>query len=480
MVMCSFLTLAEEKFVLKVKSFPDDFKHLEKNGSGVIIKYGTKYYVLTSDHVVYHGRIKDKITHVLLDENENQIKMDLLAAHVGMGVALLSISSDQEYLVKNYVDESQFASLPEMIASQSVTTIGVPFDSLNVSAHTGTIINPGSERHEVPLAKKLLEVMAHTEYGMSGGALMDQTLDKFLGIISHQYLLNRLGLPPLLNQHSSSIGGGEAMIGLVIPAWFIDDWVKKVTQDISENQLEFNLADQLKGIDSMTIDGLRFNFTSCVDEKMDKAILNDGGDGAGIGGNLRLGRGKKCKLKISPVINVGADQVWSFQSGEWFKTLKNKLRYQNTYAEYSSIWFKQNDKILPVYNSLIDFFKLIEKGGIPIGKIYSPFVEENKIEENIIKDTKALKELVSSIPFSSESDLSVFYFYSNLMELIGLLETPDPVFEYISDAKVRDLQNSPAWDVMFSSEYFDFDSMIKLRALILNIRDQLNQVRVNI
>ena len=66
------------------------------------------------------------------------------------------------------------------------------------------------------------------------------------------------------------------------------------------------------------------------------------------------------------------------------------------------------------------------------------------------------------------------------MELIGLLETPDPVFEYISDAKVRDLQNSPAWDVMFSSEYFDFDSMIKLRALILNIRDQLNQVRVNI
>jgi len=479
MMFFSSVIFSGEEFVMKVRSYPDDFEYLEKKGSGVVIKYESKYYVLTSDHVIYHGRIQDKITHLLLDQEENQLKLDLVAAHVGMGVALLSITSEQEELVKGFIDEARFINDHELVDCKSVTTIGVPYDSLNTNEHTGTIINSKSERHEIPLAKNLLEVMAHTEFGMSGGALMDQVSNKFLGIISHQYLLNRLGLPPLLNQHNTNLGDGDSLIGLIIPAWFIYDWIKKVVDDNDKNKLEFGLADQLKNIDSMTIDGLRFNFTSCVDEDAEKAIL-EGGDGPGIGGNMRLSRGKKCMLKISPVITSTPTQGWPFKSGEWFKTLKNKLRYHGTYAEYSSIWFKEKDKILPIYNSLIDFFKLIERGGIPIGKIYSPFDEENIIEESIIKNTKKLKELVSTIPFSSESDVNVFYFYNNLLEFIDLLETPGPIFEYIPDSKVKSLQNPPAWDVMYTSEYFDFDTMSNLRALLQIIGDQLNKIRVNI
>ncbi|MDO9181921.1 MAG: serine protease [Bacteriovorax sp.] len=199
------------KFVVKILSGPCGYQNSQMAGSGTIFNFNGSTYVLTSEHVVYHSAATNfchRITNSFISEQ----KAELLFADWGLGIALLKLPIPISADFLNYPNDFQSAT------SNLVTIAGSPFsEPQTIVATAGHVINNQSQRLLTPLIKYALEIDgAHGEFGMSGGAILEESGAnfKYLGLLTHQVLSMVPGAPTRATDWDQSSKFQNQLLGI--------------------------------------------------------------------------------------------------------------------------------------------------------------------------------------------------------------------------------------------------------------------------
>ena len=470
-------------------------------GSGFIVKIKDKKYVLTSDHVIYHGNIEQSVCHSGLSESGANLKLELLDVNIGLGLALMSVDSDS---ILRYFDLNQFTERESLVNGDELFIEAFPYSSLNLAKSSGEIFQLKSDRHLLPQVKSMLELDIHTEFGMSGGPVIDRKSRKLAGMLSHQVLREELGKTPVVDDLNDNTSSQGLMLGLVIPAYQINEWVMAVISgDVTQSSWQ-NVNDQFLNKESIIIDGLIFKIENCqknttrvltranlsLPENFNTNIVNisslslfSGGDGAGVGGSRSEETREKCDLSVKWVDNnsslVHENSEWTFSNYSWFTTLKRKLKTPEHKAVFKLL-VTHDGKFFDISKDLVDFFSFIEAGNRPTGRISSPLQETSKIELEVLKTLSTIDSFYREIEERVRSYDTVhrISFVKKLENLSKFSQNDVSSFEYILDSDLESIYESKVWDYVFSDFDLDIIEMAEFRGLVSKLRDQLNSLRI--
>lgn len=202
------------------------------HGSGLLLSYQGKAFVLTSDHVVLHN-YQSQTCHQIFNEQLGIHKASYDTAEWGNGLALME--------VRDLLPTSDWPTLEslkplEAKIKEQATVMGFPADSESLVVDTrGKISEIEVELPFFAMVPKLIEVQgAHGEFGMSGGVVLSG--ERYLGLLSHQRVMgsdNRL---------------------FVIPAAVVYEWLRKtLPEGVMHHTYFYQDADtQLLKLDSVT------------------------------------------------------------------------------------------------------------------------------------------------------------------------------------------------------------------------------------
>jgi hypothetical protein len=328
-----------EQYFVKVKSMPcrgdDEAASMARMGSGAIVKDSRgQALIVTSSHVVYHGGEADGVCAFVKLQGLPWQKSQLMHVNSGLGVAALAVPA--EYAAR----EGLNLDAQPLKGADAVALGGFPLASDNVIIDSGRVLAVGSKRIHLPLLTEAIEIEgAHSEYGMSGGAVVRPLSATYAGLISHQYLRIEAGKKARV-ESGESPNDGHAMVGLVIPAAIIKAWIEHF-DDVRED-----LSPQWQGLTSVTFGSLRFSEKTCDAVSLGSGIGGqgvgvggqiDGGQGVGVGGQIDGGQGVGvggsipvlaiCGVQVEKVSGdqVAATQAWPFaSSGTWFSKLAGR------------------------------------------------------------------------------------------------------------------------------------------------------------
>lgn len=197
----------ENSAVVKVFSAYNGSSIQPRLGSGLVIKKMGHFYVLTSDHVVFHSN--KSFTHKIQNNLGKISQAVYLTSDAGRGLALLTLLDEPKDLTFYDMDLSAFNSPP--LPSETVTLVGYPADSDSVLLDKKGWLNNSHYASDlfVELAE-LYEIKGgHGEFGMSGGAAFKRD-GAFIGVLSHQ----------ILSSQNESV--------LLIPAPLVKNWLNAV------------------------------------------------------------------------------------------------------------------------------------------------------------------------------------------------------------------------------------------------------------
>jgi len=325
----------EDSSVVKIKSVPcksnsaggdtTQLSQAARMGSGAVVKTPSgRNVILTSSHVVYHGGSSEGICTYVKSRHTEWVEAPLLHVNGGMGIAALQAPD-------SFVDGFSFGSqIPAQSAQLSLTGFPLAADATQSPMNgVGRVLNQQSQRILLPLVPAAIEVEgAHSEYGMSGGAALDQTNKSYVGMISHQYLRINPGQRALVQESANAEAPPAVMIALVIPASLIVSWLEKPT-DLKED-----ISVQMKGLVALTFGSVRFAEVEC-DKKSHGEVGGDGvgvgghgGDGVGVGGDTD--QSKICDVLMERVSgDLSNTQPWPLaSSADWFTDLSNRMKEQ--------------------------------------------------------------------------------------------------------------------------------------------------------
>jgi hypothetical protein len=157
-----------------------------RQGSGILIRFRKKIFILTSDHVVYHSNRSFK--HQMLTFNGDSLALQYLISDAGHGLALLNPETESADFSKAVdLDSSPSWRDSKLNTAEQISLAGFPVSSdavlVDSSAKIKSLQTPSELFVQLPT---LLEVSSgHGEFGMSGGLGYSQT-GIFRGVISHQ------------------------------------------------------------------------------------------------------------------------------------------------------------------------------------------------------------------------------------------------------------------------------------------------------
>ncbi|MCM2323700.1 MAG: serine protease, partial [Oligoflexia bacterium] len=203
--------------VVKVESQSCLSRRNLKVGSGTLIRSGSAMYVLTSDHALYHGGSAEGLCHRVL-WNGSPIRAELRGVQVFKGLGLLELQGRiPEAARAGAIELTAIAPAAEGELTGSFgTLLGVPGAGTSVlRSGQAQMLSARGTRRPLPGIPFMIEAKGHSEFGMSGGALLDSH-GGFAGVISHQYLRLELGAPSTLHPYEEGARPGE-LIALVIP-----------------------------------------------------------------------------------------------------------------------------------------------------------------------------------------------------------------------------------------------------------------------
>ncbi|HPI40275.1 MAG TPA: serine protease [Pseudobdellovibrionaceae bacterium] len=450
-----------EVFLVQVESGSCSMSNNKKLGSGILFTKQNSAYVLTSDHVLYHDfENKTFCSHIVF--KNNRIKTQLKSVHVGRGVALLKVLSENSFSTSQLKKYEELFSTDSAFMAQDVILGGFPFKANSLSLDpSAQIINPKSKRMFLPLIKTSIEVRGYSEYGMSGGALMD-TRHKVLGVISHQYLhIKNAGMALKELQYETENPEGEEIIAQIIPFLEIKEWIEKSISGFQiGNSLDPNL-EQIKKI-STTIDGLRYQWLDCDLQSYQnrpsfpKTIGGDGvgigGDGVGIGGHEQatlpphIKSHENCPgLILIEMATENSQQLqndYTFVTSIWGQKLKQKIN-PSTRAYFSAFLTAEGNYKVP--SSLTHFLIGLEKGWVPLVKIQQSFenIDITRTQKLATKMNEQLQTLLPLFPKDSEP----FLLLEQVQNYLKFVQNDQE--EVLSHKILQDWLNSPIWKQIY-------------------------------
>ena len=216
--------------VVKVVSQKCGQDSTARKGSGFLFLIGGMTYVLTSEHVTYSssgsssGSPSGFCNKILLEKT--WYPATLYRSDFGTGLALLKTEASLAKVSLQDLIEDE-PSLPDVVQ------IGFPLRlEAKLTSQPGSIVVQKSRRHLLPLVDYTLETTgAYSEYGMSGGVLVDPATGKVLGLLSHQVLQRRAGEPTHVSARESD-QPAEGDLTISIPSSFIRQWVGKALEEV--------------------------------------------------------------------------------------------------------------------------------------------------------------------------------------------------------------------------------------------------------
>ncbi|NUM87827.1 MAG: trypsin-like peptidase domain-containing protein [Bdellovibrionales bacterium] len=460
-LLASPLAAGASPSVVKVMSHRCGQTRGMKYGSGTLVKERGGVYVITSDHVVYHGDKDQGICHrVLADGKEHPVQ--LLAANSFKGLALLKPARENARLselalsMDGKTTESDFAQLAGYPAASRAA----------IADRNAQVLSSASDRKILPQVSSVVEVKGHSEYGMSGGALLDNG-GRYAGLISHQYLRMRLGAPSSLHiREEGSSEKGQELIALVIPGAVVREWMEEAIQ--GRGNVRFDVAAQLRRSEAMALDGMRFTVKSgCRQQKgpvggEGAGIGGRGGEGAGIGGSDSTSGG--CEILVT-LERENATAQTSGITSPWYGQLREKLMAGAT-ARITGTFFQRQR--FPV-GALIPFFAAIAKGHIPLVEVETPFQTPSFLEQSIAKKTDETRAVLALFPKGTlqGAALDLVTDCEAALEAARLRQ-----WELVD---INTLLADTGWQPLMT---LDFTKAVDLRSKLLQLAELLRQVRI--
>lgn len=448
-----------EESLVKVTSYPCQRPKYAKFGSGVLVKTTDRLFVLTSDHVIYHGGSSDGVCHKVYSfDAEKQISVTPVMINFAKGVALFeAFDADLESLALPY------SSLVEGV-EEELSTFGVlhgyPYGSKSViTDQNAQVMSKNSDRTILPSIKSVIEVNGHTEYGMSGGGFFDED-GRYKGLISHQYLQIREGKPAKLYESSEGTVAGT-MIGLMIPAKTIVAWLDKYLSKGIKEEVRWDIKDQIRRRSSVVFDGIRFTPRKC-DDTAD--AMN--GDPVGIGGYVEL-EGKICKVALS--LDNKNNQAWPFKKFPWLERVKHKLLAGGSAMITGLVKDGKRYHIA----SLTNLFSKMEWGVTPMIRISDPFEPSDKLVKEILDLKVKAEEFLNSIKNEFPEDVDVKDFAEALELDFELIENLQ--FEVIGPEEWQAKLDDSIWTLLMAEQ---LELAYQLKGKLLRMGDILEKLRV--
>jgi hypothetical protein len=273
------------------------------NGSAILGGSGTLIQpcgsldscVITAAHVVYHASNQAGFCHKLVTEEGDEFTAELIAVDVMSDLAILSLPADADL----EADPVELSSAESLAPEQVLTSIGYPRSADYLVRYPAKVLMTESPR-SFSLGVGVAELLGLTEYGMSGGAVLDAE-GRLAGVLSHHALfIGTGGEARSVTREPVSLQG--QLIAMMVRADFVSEWLKTATSDPQKFPKSSTSA-QAVGRGSVILPRLELQESeSCIQNR--RAPIG-GGDLSGIGGGDLTGIGGRkvansCVIRLLP------------------------------------------------------------------------------------------------------------------------------------------------------------------------------------
>lgn len=456
---------------VKISSFSCLNPKNERVGTGNLLRHNNADYVLASDHVIFHGDREQGICHRIHYKGQS-IPARLSSVNALKGLALLKMEN-AAIAGKDTLSLAEIRSRSTSNLNGFATLAGFPSSSSAVTVdRNAQVLNPRSNRKILPLIEQVIEVKGHSEFGMSGGALFDNT-GNFLGLLSHQYLRLNLGSPSQIFSYTASTQGGE-LIALAIPAEEVGNWLQTVLEgNLASSDIRFDVFAQLRRSDSVVFDDVRFTALPCKIQDPDAPVggPRKGGDGAGIGGqdesldicrvSVQLNRDNKVKSNAWPL---------SLTYTAWFTQLKERLMSGST-AQINGLFFN-GERVQP--RQIVALIAQFQRGAVPLVQIDNAFQVSSDIVDRVQKQAEGTDKLFDQLRRSfTREDPNVDDFLRELETVFDLIRQNQ--WDLLTKLDLLKTLDNPSWNILMQSE---FESGVALRSKLMQIRTDIRRIRI--
>jgi len=462
-------------------------------GSGILFTHKNRVLVLTSEHVVLHGDDQN-ICHTIFNEEIGNLPTTLLSANWGNGLALLEVSN-LPYDFDLPTLEDFITANPE--SDNLAVTSGFTADSRTLTRHArADVISFSSDRMVFPEVNRIIEIIGHGEFGMSGGPLFNENQDSILGILSHQYLKQIPGQAAVPVSYSADYTLLMENTLFVIPSSDIKTWVEESVKsplfsyEQPKTTFKRDSSDQVKNNKVIYADGCAFALENGKSKLqidiIDKKIINpngtQGGDGVGIGGISSAQQNFTIRVTLDNSHSAGSFSVPSLN--RWIKRVRATLQHQR---EIEIPFLIKGDKII-YFNSLEQFFGelLRDETVSPLALLPASEIENSEFLSTLSKignffQEKAKELLLEIHPSLEETNnkkkkakiIEAQRLLRDLAELGLRLTSTEWVF--ITTSYIEDLAEADKWRELFNRY---FDETVELKTNLLQLQQTLSKIKV--
>ena len=461
--------------------------HADKNfhGSGTLFKKDGSYFVITSEHVILHDN--GKYCHQISNSSLGTLPAELVAADWGTGLALLRVSSPLS-LAKISATIPTIEALNQSAQdSDNVIVSGFPYASSEIVwDKKGSVLLAHSERTLIPLVRDVIELQnAQGEYGMSGGAVLRESDQAFLGVLSHQVITMVPGSESKISNFAN-----ESVIQnhlIVIPTSFVSEWLGSYFSNPSAFTPNFlrDADEQYLGNEVILSSGLSFKLQNASDSKHGSGV--GGGDGAGVGGKGGDGAGvggdansseetSGPKIVIVSLSNHHAsfshEALWSSPTeAALLSKLQNSLMQQNNLQiPFLMVRIADDRKVrTEVIESLSQFIHALSFDNTTAKVEEVSLTNENNVT--------AFQTLGANLQSQSKAMLDSTTLSLDAKQLLTSLKATGDIFASGDSTGIQSadlnayLKADSAWAELFN---LDFDKTVELRKSLVTANTMLN------
>lgn len=345
-------------------------------GSGLGFNFKSKSYVLTSEHVVLHGN--GDFCHQVRNSDIGVANAILKIAEYGNGLALLELTK----FVASWNSWDDLQPL-QAVTGMEIQVLGFPYEQEELIAlNHGNVLTAASPRNFLPQLNCMIEtVNAHGEFGMSGGPVVAAD-NRFIGLLSHQYLSLTPGRRTLMALFSEKSQIENHL--LIIPGDAIAKWLNLIFRSL-DAALPFAVRDpkeQLAGRDVVLAMGLRFTFK---DDKVVQARQQSGGggvggaDGAGAGGTDQVSQASASFVEIELDETKSRTLPCTKFREDWCLRLRQRLMLSGNRVHLPFFVDRTSDDLTAIRaESMADFFRLLNRSDLePVNLIQDTSLTSN-------------------------------------------------------------------------------------------------------
>lgn len=356
-------------------------KKIEIAGSGILFNEKGQQYLITSEHV---GVQDSKLCYAANLTQAESTKLILVSSDWEAGLALFKVNQPFANVTTTL---NSFQSLPEDSQGVILSTEGFPSAEKSAVSDQTRVLTMKSDRGAFVNSSTNMEIIgARNEHGMSGGAIMQQSLIR--GVLSHQRLIAVGGAPSKLSSDRPSSKSDVEIAAMAIPASRARVWADQaITKPVAPTYSRES-GDKVKGPGFE----LRQKFNKNLEKQ--RKELRVGGDGVGIGGDPELDA-VTIELSFQNLAELNAADA-NLPEVKWLRQISKLLLQQPVVKISSLVMFDQSGDLNVVnVTSTVDFIKKIRTG-------YAfPIIEDVMAEK--IATGKTNPELEAALNFQTDS-----------------------------------------------------------------------------